>query len=543
MVDDAATDGELMPSLSTMPNAGIPVGFRKRTPNGDEKFSGAGILFVTPQGDGLFLKRKGADHAGEWGIPAGRVEQDEEPCDAARREAIEEVGVLPKWELSALHRETRDGVDFATFGQQIDDRFDPVLNDESEEYIWAPLDDPPQPLHPGMAALLEKFFSEEAEEPEHEASGAAAGLKSEFAHEAEDEAAMPKIDRMHGVKWLSVMSRDGETVYVHKGIPPKITLKGKTFDPAHPLARHEKAEFDWMATKRAEFVAEHGREPNDEERKAIYLEGHKKAGTLAEERWLDENGVDKAAWMAWCRGKLSELENSNPANPPDDPDVKPFRHVHGELEYAGAATDSQLKLALDRQSVRSFDHEGRMRVAVTNISKANICPYKGSEIPGWDDETKTHALGLDPDKIYQMLRDPEELAKSVKTWNGIQLLIVHRPVDSDDPGKEEIVGTTGTNAVYVDPYLRNSLVFWTKEGIELVESEEQKEISCGYHYDPDMTPGTFNGEPYDGVMRNIRGNHVAIVDEGRAGPDVVVADSIEAMQWSVIEHAIMELAA
>ena len=40
-----------------------------------------------------------------------------------------------------------------------------------------------------------------------------------------------------------------------------------------------------------------------------------------------------------------------------------------------------------------------------------------------------------------------------------------------------------------------------------------------------MTPGTYEGEPYHGVMRDIVGNHVALVREGRAGSDVVVGDA------------------
>jgi hypothetical protein len=41
-----------------------------------------------------------------------------------------------------------------------------------------------------------------------------------------------------------------------------------------------------------------------------------------------------------------------------------------------------------------------------------------------------------------------------------------------------------------------------------------------------MTPGVSpQGEKYDGVMRDIVGNHVALVKEGRAGADVVVGDS------------------
>jgi hypothetical protein len=50
-----------------------------------------------------------------------------------------------------------------------------------------------------------------------------------------------------------------------------------------------------------------------------------------------------------------------------------------------------------------------------------------------------------------------------------------------------------------------------------------------------MTGGIFDGKSYDGVMRNIKGNHVALVPEGRAGHDVKVADSAmeggENMGW------------
>lgn len=49
------------------------------------------------------------------------------------------------------------------------------------------------------------------------------------------------------------------------------------------------------------------------------------------------------------------------------------------------------------------------------------------------------------------------------------------------------------------------------------------QLSCGYLADLDETPGvTPEGERYDAVQRNIRGNHVAIVAVGRAGPSVSV---------------------
>lgn len=196
-----------------------------------------------------------------------------------------------------------------------------------------------------------------------------------------------------------------------------------------------------------------------------------------------------------------------------------------EAEHAeDVATDSVLVLALDRDSVRTFDQDGRLRVAKANLSKANVCPYRGSEIPRWEE------LGLDPDKIYQLLRDPEELRKAVETANGVPILRKHVAVSADDHQPHEVVGSTGTEAEFDGTYLTNSLVIWAREAIDGIESGGRRELSMGYHYDADMTPGKFGGMDFDGVMRNIRVNHEALVEDGRVGPDVVVGDSNEEIQ-------------
>lgn len=181
---------------------------------------------------------------------------------------------------------------------------------------------------------------------------------------------------------------------------------------------------------------------------------------------------------------------------------------------------TDLTLAFDRNSVRSYDDFGRLHVAVTNISKATVNPYLGREIPDFE------ALGLDPDKVYRLFRDPEELAAAAATFNNVPLLSKHVAVSADDHQPALVIGSTGTDAEFADPYLRNSLVIWARDGIDAVESEVRKELSSSYRYRADMTPGSHNGEHYDGVMRDIVGNHVSLVPEGRAGPDVVVGDSL-----------------
>lgn len=177
------------------------------------------------------------------------------------------------------------------------------------------------------------------------------------------------------------------------------------------------------------------------------------------------------------------------------------------------------RLAFDA-SVRSIDENGHLRVAKTVISKAQVDPYYGREIPGYEQ------LGLDANRIYNLLRCPVELEKAADSFKGKQLLIKHTPVDSKDPQKELTVGAIGSDVTFEDGKLYADLTAWDDQAISLIESGKMRELSAGYAYDPDMTPGEFQGQAYDGVMRSICGNHVALVERGRIGKDAVISDSL-----------------
>ena len=182
-------------------------------------------------------------------------------------------------------------------------------------------------------------------------------------------------------------------------------------------------------------------------------------------------------------------------------------------------------LLLDaRPSMRTMDSNGYMHVAITPISKACVNPYYGKEIAG------SEAHGFDPNKIYYGLRDPKELAKAAKTFDGMPLLLLHHKTDAENPAKEHIVGSVGTDGTFEAPYLKNSLCVTDAKAIKSIENGEAQEISCAYRFKPDFTAGEYIAEDgskihYDFIMRDIEGNHVALVPEGRAGHDVKVADS------------------
>ena len=115
-------------------------------------------------------------------------------------------------------------------------------------------------------------------------------------------------------------------------------------------------------------------------------------------------------------------------------------------------------LAQDR-SARTYDKDGRLHVAVSNISKAVVNPYYGGEIPGCNE------LGLQADKVYYLLRHPDELARAADSFRNLPLLSRHIPVSADDPQKEVVVGSTGSDVVFADGYLKCSLSVWDAEAI------------------------------------------------------------------------------
>jgi len=173
-------------------------------------------------------------------------------------------------------------------------------------------------------------------------------------------------------------------------------------------------------------------------------------------------------------------------------------------------------MALDRAE-RTIDQDGRLRVQSVPLTKSNVCEYVGAEIPEFD------VLGLNPTRRYRLYRDPAELAKAARSFNSIPLLSQHQPIDVRDHRPDLVVGCTGTDARFSEPFLTNSLIIWTQVAIDRVTSGAQRELSCGYRYRADMTAGTSpDGDSYEGVMRDIDANHVALVPEGRVGPDVAL---------------------
>lgn len=154
----------------------------------------AGILFLSPRNNVLFLKRgKTAAHFPmHWDFPGGHAEKGEASLETALREAAEEIGKVPDGERT-FHTRTQtravdgkgigtppllgdqpvpslapempddlaDEVDFTTYLQQVSTEFAPKLDDEHVAWMWAPANNPPEPLHPGCQIGLDRLSMDE----------------------------------------------------------------------------------------------------------------------------------------------------------------------------------------------------------------------------------------------------------------------------------------------------------------------------------------------------------------------------------------------
>lgn len=169
---------------------------------------------------------------------------------------------------------------------------------------------------------------------------------------------------------------------------------------------------------------------------------------------------------------------------------------------------------------RWHDEDGRMHVDRSNLTRVQVAPYYGREIPD------SERLGLDPEKIYYGYRPAEELSdpETVRSVIGIPIQLNHHLDYPDAPAKDTRVGSTGDSAKFDGTYLSNSLHIQDADACARIRDGSMRQLSLAYHYEPEMRSGEWNGQTYDFIMRRIRGQHLALVEEGRAGSSCIVED-------------------
>lgn len=126
--------------------------------------------------------------------------------------------------------------------------------------------------------------------------------------------------------------------------------------------------------------------------------------------------------------------------------------------------------------------------------------------------------------IRREYRPETEVAspESLASFAGKAVTSEHPPVLLDaENTKNYQVGFSGTEVVYDNGFVKAVMTITDKDAIERIMKGDAREVSAGYRVNYDPTPGvTDGGEHYDGIQKEIIGNHIAIVRRGRAGPQV-----------------------
>lgn len=154
-----------------------------------------------------------------------------------------------------------------------------------------------------------------------------------------------------------------------------------------------------------------------------------------------------------------------------------------------------------------------------NISKVGVFPYLGRDI----------SPNLEPEKIYYVYRPAEELfsQETIDSFNeAVPLVDEHEMLGTGfTPAEQKGVEGVVLRLYPSDDrkYLKGDVKIFSDKMKSLLK-RGKKELSMGYFCEYELQDGDYNGQHFDAIQRNLRANHVALVDRGRSGSDVRVLD-------------------
>lgn len=170
-----------------------------------------------------------------------------------------------------------------------------------------------------------------------------------------------------------------------------------------------------------------------------------------------------------------------------------------------------------KDTKREYSDEGFLKVPA-RISRVGVQSYLAKEM-GVKDK--------DPKAVINVYRPEEEVFSDVALSS-----FASKPVTNNHPpelltsknSKHYSVGMSSAEVVKDGIYATTILNIFDDDTIKQIESGKV-ELSNGYTADIEWVQGvTPAGEQYDAIQRNIKGNHVAVVERGRAGSACRVAD-------------------
>lgn len=181
---------------------------------------------------------------------------------------------------------------------------------------------------------------------------------------------------------------------------------------------------------------------------------------------------------------------------------------------------------------RAIDVNGWFESKRNPISKVGIFSYSGRALGG----KRPDGTPLELDRMYRVLRPAEELGSpeciesfKLLPWVNDHTMLgpVWQQMAPDALAAEQkgVDGVIGEEVFFENGTLYGNIKAFSNKLAALIAAGK-RELSAGYRCVYDWTAGTLEGKPYDCVQRSIRGNHLALVQNGRMGPDVAVMDRL-----------------
>lgn len=173
------------------------------------------------------------------------------------------------------------------------------------------------------------------------------------------------------------------------------------------------------------------------------------------------------------------------------------------------------------RSAQYIDSNGFLLVKGCPVSRPGIFSYSAAQCGETEDDN--HG---DPNRIVNVYRpeaavnDPEfiETLKHVPLIDDHEFMIGDTSVlDGDEatsPEEKGVEGVMTDNVYYNAPWLKADIKIFSRRLQQAIKAGK-KDLSLGYLSKFDYAPGEYQGQKYDYVQTNMRGNHIALVDEGR----------------------------
>lgn len=195
---------------------------------------------------------------------------------------------------------------------------------------------------------------------------------------------------------------------------------------------------------------------------------------------------------------------------------------------------------MSKSSAQFQDQNGYLLVKGCPVSSYGIFDYSAAQVGETEDENNG-----DLNRIVKVFRPEESLTdpELIKSLELVPVIDEHDYLNGDPEATEDdgmapedkgVDGVMTGNVYFEDPWLRADLKIFSRR-LQRAIRGGKKDLSLGYMSRFTRQPGEYKGQPYEYVQTNMRGNHIALVPEGRvAGARVLDGLVFDSMRLDII---------